>query len=371
MGNDGGLFGTTNARAATSQEECPIGEDPGPPPEIAWSSLNSGYGVTQFYHGDSAREDEFFVGGAQDNGSSRVLAADTPNGWDMVYGGDGGYVAIDPTDSSHLFIEINGFPQILVSHDGGDSFAPAVNGITDTDGLFITPLAMDQSDPDVLWTGGSRPWRSTDGADWWQLAGPNFSGADKISAIAIAPSDSNVVYLGFSNGYVARTSNGLDTSPTWTVFSDGLFGGWVSSVTVDPVDPEIAYCSYSTYGIPHILRTEDGGATWQSIDHIATDGVPDIPVHWIAVRPSNSEQLFAATELGVFASDDWGTSWQPANNGLAHTVVESLDFKDDDTLVAFTHGRGAFMASLAPSSESIFADGFESGDTTRWSVSVP
>ena len=29
-----------------------------------------------------------------------------------------------------------------------------VDGITDTDGLFITPIAMDQSNPDVLWTGG-------------------------------------------------------------------------------------------------------------------------------------------------------------------------------------------------------------------------
>jgi hypothetical protein len=311
-----------------------------------------------------------YVGGTQDNGSNRGLSTTAPNDWDMIYGGDGGYVAIDPEDNQHLFIEIQGFPQIFVSHDGGESFAEAIAGITDTDGLFITPLAMDQSDPRVLWTGGSRPWRTTNSAQWWQLAGPDLQGPDRISAIAIAPSDSNVVYLGYNNGYVARTTNALDPSPSWMTFTNGLYGGWVSSVAVDPNDPEIAYCSYSNYGIPHVFRTVDGGATWLPIDGIGAAGVPDIPVHWIAVRPTNSEQLYAATELGVFASDDWGTTWQPANDGLAHTVIESLDFKNADTLVAFSHGRGAFVTELEPN-PLIFADGFESGDTSVWSVTIP
>lgn len=52
------------------------------------------------------------------------------------------------------------------------------------------------------------------------------------------------------------------------------------------------------------------------------------------------------TELGVFTSQDFGVTWVPANVGLAHTVVESLDFQDDNTLVAFTHGRGAFRTEL-------------------------
>jgi len=176
--------------------------------------------------------------------------------------------------------------------------------------------------------------------------GPDFSAADKLSAIAIAPSDSNVVWFGFTNGYVARTTNGLAEKPDFEVFSSGLFGGWVSSVAVDPVDPDIAYCTYSTYGIPHVLKTADGGATWVSIDGISVTGVPDIPAHWIAVRPTNPQQLYVGTEFGVFASDDGGAVWTPANNGLAHTIVETLDWQDPDTLVAFTHGRGAFITRL-------------------------
>jgi photosystem II stability/assembly factor-like uncharacterized protein len=349
VGNDGGLYRTANARAATTQEECPIGLDPGPPPDIVWENMNNGYAVTQFYHGDCAKDTAMFVGGAQDNGTSRVLAADTPEAWQMIYGGDGGYVAINPTNSQRFFIEIQGFPQIFLTEDGGETFTEATTGITDTDGVFITPLAMDQSDPDVLWTGGTRPWRTMNGSDLWEVAGPDFSGPNQISAIAIAPSNSNVVYLGFNNGYVARTVNGLDSLPDWTVFANGLHGAWVSSIAIDPENPDVAYCTYSNYGTPnHVLRTTNGGANWESIDGIEATGVPDIPVHCIAVRPCDSEQLYVGTELGVFVSDDGGAIWTPANTGLAHTVVEWLDFKDDNTLVAFTHGRGAYMAELSP-----------------------
>ncbi len=346
VGNDGGLYRTTNARAATSQEECAIGPDPGPPPEIVWEDMNNGYGVTQFYHGDSAADIDMFIAGAQDNGTCRGLATDAPNDWRMINGGDGGYVAIDPTDSQTVYVEINGFPKIEKSIDGGETFADAINGITDTDGLFISPFCMDQSDPQVLWTGGQRPWRTTNGAALWEVVGPDFAGPAQISAIAVAPSDGNVVYLGFTNGYIVRTTNGLDPSPSWSIFVNGLYGAWVSSVAVDPQDPDVAYCTYSNYGVPHVLRTANGGTDWASIDGIDFSGVPDIPAHWIAVRPCDSQQLYVGTELGVFVSEDGGTNWDPANASLAHTVVETLDFKNANTLVAFTHGRGVFITNL-------------------------
>jgi len=137
-------------------------------------------------------------------------------------------------------------------------------------------------------------------------------------------------------------------SPTWTVFTNGLHGGWVSSMAVDPVDRDVAYLTYSNFGIPHVLKSVNGGTDWLSIDGISASGIPDIPAHWVALRPCEPEQVFVGTELGLFASDDGGGTWQPANSGLPHTVVESLTFQDDDTLVAYTFGRGAFVAKLAP-----------------------
>ncbi len=352
VGNDGGLWMSTNGRASASQEECPLFcEEPncGPVPGINWQSINNNYGVTQFYHGDSAKERDLFVGGCQDNGTNRGQAVDTPNDWTSVFGGDGGYVAIDPTNGDRMFVEGTIFPSIQISTNGGDTFDAVTNGITDSDGVFITPFAMDQADPSVLWTGGSRPWRTTNGGALWTIVGPNFDGPNQISAIAIAPSDSNIVYLGFNNGYVVRSTNALNANPTWQVFTNGLIGSWVSSVTVHPQNPDIAYCTYSNYGLPsNILRSIDGGQNWSSIDGVSFTGVPDIPVHWLAIRPCNPQQLYVGTELGVFASDDGGDTWEPANSGLANTVVESLDFKNSNTLVAFTHGRGVFITDLSP-----------------------
>ncbi len=357
LGSDGGLYCTDNARAATSQEDCPI-RSPEPQPAIDWIDLNNGYAVTQFYHGDAAKEADIFAAGAQDNGTNLVASDETPDSWSRIFGGDGGYVAIDPTNSDVMYVEIQFFPEIRKSIDGGFTFNLAVNGITDTDGVFIVPFAMDQNDPEILWTGGSRPWRTTNGAALWELAGPNFAGADKISAVAIAPTDSETVYLGFSNGYIARTNNALDASPTWSVLSTGLpLGGWVSSVAVDPVDPTVVYCTYSNFGISHVFRSTNSGTTWTSIDGLGDSGLPNIPVHWIEVRPNNSNQLYVATELGVFTSDDAGATWQVAGDNFPTTVVESLDFKDENTLVAFTHGRGAFLADLNQCPADIDGDG--------------
>ena len=346
VGNDGGLFKTDNARAATSLEVCAL--PPTNPPLIVWEEMNNGYGVTQYYHGDAARDRDLYIGGAQDNGTSRVQSRTDPDGWDVILGGDGGSVAIDHVDSQIVFAEYQGFPNFFKSLNGGDSFFPVNNGITDNDGIFITPFAMDPSDPAVLWTGGQRIWRTTNSAQRWELVGPNLAGPNQLSAIAVSPQDGNVVYVGYNNGYVARTTDGLAASPSWTASRSGLRPAWISSVAVDPFDIDVAYATYSNYGGFHVYRTDDGGQNWRQIDGIAQTGVPDIPVHWLEVRPCNSQELFAATELGIFTSDDGGASWQPVNTGLAHTVVESLDFQDDDTLVAFTHGRGAYLGALPP-----------------------
>jgi hypothetical protein len=352
IGNDGGLYRTQNARAASTQEECPIAANPGPPPDVWWDEVMSGYTVTQFYHGDSGWDSPMFVGGSQDNGSNQALSTTTPNSWDRIYGGDGGSVAIDPTNGQTLYVEIQGFPTIQKSTDGGATFSPAVNGITDAGGVFIAVFTMDPSDPNVLWTGTTRVWRTTNGTANWTRVSGNLPSANTISAIAVAPSDGNVVYLGFDNGYVAKSVNALSASPSWNVYSSGLvLGGYVSSLAVDPVDPSVAYVTYTNIGVQHVHRTTNGGLTWSAIDGISATGIPDIPVHWIAVRPSNSQWLYAGTEFGVFVSETGGMTWSPANGGLAHTVVESLDFIEDHTLVAYTFGRGAFVTSLSTATD--------------------
>ena len=67
IGNDGGVFRTSNARAITATDDrAPCG---GSGIAVAWSSLNRGYGVTQFYHGTAFPDGTRYLAGAQDNGT--------------------------------------------------------------------------------------------------------------------------------------------------------------------------------------------------------------------------------------------------------------------------------------------------------------
>ncbi len=347
-GSDGGIARTENARASTSQNDCPFSGG-GPLPGISWTQLNNGYAVTQFYHGDAAQTGELYIGGSQDNGTARGNSANPNQPWDRIVGGDGGYVAIDPTNPDIMYAETQNFPTMRKSTNGGNSFSDATNGITDSDGLFITPFIMDQNDPNTLFTGGGRPWRTTNGAASWQAVGPNFGNAGRISAIGIAQTDGDVVYLGYEDGYVATSTNARSASPTWTLRSNGLpaEAGFISWIAVDPTDAQTAYATSTTFGIDHIYKTTDGGVSWTSIDGIGAAGVPDIPVHSIVVRPTDPDTLYAGTELGVFVTTDGGTSWAPASSGMANTVVENIEFVGDDVLVAFTHGRSAFITQLS------------------------
>ena len=349
VGCDGGVYRTQNARAATSFNGCP--QFVSDLSFLLFEPVNNGYGVTQFYHGDAATGVDRFAGGAQDNGTSVVSAVGAIDSWASIFGGDGGYTLIDKSNADVIYAETQNFPNIIKSTNGGANFYAAVSGITDSDGAFITPIAMDPSNSQVLWTGGSRPWRTTNGASSWTLAGPAdpFPAGATISAISVSPIDGNTVWIGFSNGVVARSTNALSGSPTWTEFdgSNGLPGAYVSSVEADPHDASVAYATFSTFGVPHVLRTANGGTTWTALGSIAEIGIPDVPVHSIAVHPTDDATLYAGTEIGVFVSEDTGATWAPANTGLARTVVERVFFRDASTVVAFTHGRGAFLAEVA------------------------
>ena len=104
IGNDGGIYRTANARAATSNgplAACTGGQ----PIQVAWTSLNRGYGVTQFYHGTPFPDGTQYLAGAQDNNTLLGSDAAGPDGWKPVFGGDGGFSAVHPTQTGTWLME--------------------------------------------------------------------------------------------------------------------------------------------------------------------------------------------------------------------------------------------------------------------------
>jgi hypothetical protein len=355
--NDGGIFRTNNARAATAKgadATCDTDNT-----RVSWTSLNNDYGVTQFYHGLPYPGGRTFVGGTQDNGTLRGTASAGSN-WSAVFGGDGGYVAVDPTNTDTLYVETTRL-SLRRSVNGGTSFQSATLGINESSNnfLFINPFFMDPRIPQRLWTGGRAIWRTENSAASWERANTAVLGGS-VSAIAIAESDSNYVLAGIGRrfttdvgGFIHRTNIALTSDETteWPAVQPRT--GFVSWLTFDPNNANIAYATYSTFGGTHVWKSTDAGASWVGIDGAGVTGIPDVPVHTIVVDSSNSQTLYVGSDIGVFVSLDGGGTWARENTGFANTVVESLAIGSVGStlnLFAFTHGRGAWRVPLGPAS---------------------
>ena len=347
--NDGGIIRSDNALATTSSDPCNLKDN-----TFQWTNLNNNYAVTQFYHGLAFPDGKSYLAGAQDNGTNLGKDA-TGSIWKEIYGGDGGYVAIDPTNPQIIFAATQN-RGLHKSTDGGTSFNSAVSGINESINNFgfITPFVMDQNNSNNLWIGGKTLWRTINQAGSWQQASiSNMISVqnETTSAWAVAPNNSNYVMAGTNKGNIYWSDHALSADNTTSWQSTSPTEGNISSLIFDPKDQNIAYATYSTFGVDHIWKSIDAGATWTAIDNKGlSTGIPDIPVHTLAIHPANSNILFAGTDLGIFVSTNGGNSWAVENTGFTNTVVEHLDIntiEGQSTLFAFTHGRGAWRTKLA------------------------
>jgi len=364
--NDGGIYKTDNPDGAIKgpSDACNFHFD-----EIKWTSLNNSYATTQFYYGTPYPDGKSYLAGSQDNGLWGGSDADGSNNWHLLSGGDCGFVAIDPTDTNIVYsgFQTHQSPYFFKTTDGMHT-AMAINGITEpgTGFLFLPPFVMDPNNSRILWTGGHTLWRTTDGASNWTPASP-AAAAGSVSALAVAPGNSNIVLAGMSDGTIRRTDAGLTATPDTPWPSSQPRVGFVSCVAFDPANNKTAYATYSSFDSSptdrHLYKSDDGGATWTAIDGTGQLGIPDIPVHSILVDPADSMRLYLGTDLGVFVSTDGGGTWATETTGFANVITESLAINNagsNQSLFAFTFGRGAWRVRLSghdPSITSASVDG--------------
>jgi photosystem II stability/assembly factor-like uncharacterized protein len=362
--NDGGVYKTSNVYTVGGGTSLTIG----------WTALNNNLGVTQFYGAAGNATTGVILGGTQDNGTlKRTNAGGTT--WTTEFGGDGGYNAVDPVNDNNLYGEYVGL-QLHRSLNGGTA-TDWINGLFWTGSAyickappfliadscnksganFIAPFIMDPNNRLTLLAGGASLWRTFDsttpntsasGPSWAAIKAPvptnNF-----ISAIAVAPTDSNQIWVGHNASDLYKTTNGLAGSPTWTRMGAGVLPArQVLRVRVDPTNASIVYVTYGGFNATNLWRSVNGGTTWAPISGSGVTGLPAVPVRDIGVNPGLTNWLYAATEVGVFASQDGGTSWNVPQDGPANVSVDEL-FWLGSALVAATHGRGLFKATPAVS----------------------
>ncbi len=333
---------------------------------ITWTKVAE-LPVTQFYEiGLDASNPQRLYGGTQDNGTVRTLSG-AVNDWQEILGGDGFYVIVHPTNPNIIYAESQ-FGVLRKSTNGGLSWIPALNGIHGGEPTnWSTPVVMDPNNPDVLYYGTNRLYRTTDGAtSWFPISSkltttPPGNRLGTLTTIAVAPTNSAVIYVGTDDANVWVTR---DTGATWTSISSGLPRRWVTRVAVDPAADSVAYVTFS--GLkwhdpqPHVFRTTNFGQSWQDI----SANLPDAPINAIAIDPLDPDVIYVGTDVGPFVSTDAGGSWQALGVGIP--AVSVYDLKIHPTqhyLAAGTHGRSMYVlydlpTSLTPPSTPPVADAY-------------
>jgi hypothetical protein len=188
-------------------------------------------------------------------------------------------------------------------------------------------------------------WKSTDGgANWESIFDDQPS--QSVSALAIAPSDPNVVWAGTGETFIrSNVSIGdgiyksIDAGKNWEHM--GLEKtGRIGRVLIDPRDPDVVFVaaqghSYGPQPERGVFRTKDGGKTWEKVLFVdERTGASDI-----AMDPTNPRILFAGTwevdiktwgrtsggpGSGLFMSRDGGDTWKRLSKGLPESPIGKI-----------------------------------------------
>ncbi|MEK7393394.1 MAG: fibronectin type III domain-containing protein [Fibrobacterota bacterium] len=178
----------------------------------------------------------------------------------------------------------------------------------------------------------------------------SLTGASRsfISAIGVAPGNSQRVLVGYESGRLDGTSNLSSLSATtWSTLGASALpaGRRILSIKFDPSDAKTIYVTYAGANADNIWRSRDDGITWTALK----GALPSASVYDLAILPENPKVIYAATEVGLFASADGGDSWGAPESGPSLTTVRKLKYVDGK-LVVGTYGRGVYQLDLKSTS---------------------
>ncbi|HSN87946.1 MAG TPA: hypothetical protein VL025_14400, partial [Thermoanaerobaculia bacterium] len=245
------------------------------------------------------------------------LDAWTPIG---PYGGSVTVLRYDPVHTGRVYAATleNG---VFRSTDGGASWEPMNRGLPPTLRL-VEFLVVTPTNPPVLYASAFDSWlfRSVDGAPWEEVEKPLGL---YVRPLAGAPSSPDAIWGSCYGGSQGRENElrickSADGGRTWDTVLALPDNHQVAALVLDPRSPSTLYAAVS--GIdPFLLRSRDGGATWERID----GGLPHPRYSWglsLAVAPDSGHLYFAMEwpddrEPLVFRSTDQGETWSRRGPG--------------------------------------------------------
>jgi hypothetical protein len=135
----------------------------------------------------------------------------------------------------------------------------------------------------------------------------NKTDSGRVVEIVPDPSNANVLYVAMSGGGVWKSTNALDTQPTWTPLTEGLGSLSCGALAIDPTNTSTLYLglgdSFDGTGIG-FTKSTDGGATWGPIVYVGNSTkITEIKI------ATNGTTLLVSTDKGLFRSTDAGENF--------------------------------------------------------------
>lgn len=200
------------------------------------------------------------------------------------------------------------------------------------------------SDPHTFYMGtsGGGVWKTTDAGQTWNNISDEYFDCGSIGAIAVAPGDENVIYVGTGEtnprGDI-QTGLGLykstDAGKTWKKLPL-IDSGNIGRIRVHPRNENLVYVAvlghlFGPNEERGVYRSKDGGETWDKVLHVSENtGAVDI-----AMSPANPRILFAGMwqyvrqpwtqisggeESGLYRSVDGGDTWEEITDGIPEGI---------------------------------------------------
>lgn len=310
-----------------------------------FTELSNGIICTQFYRMDCSQTNSILIGGTQDNGGRLRLTSGT---WRATNGGDAMVCKIDNTNPDILYStyitgelkrSLNGWVTSMNIYPPLPPEAPSDEDRIEGD--WVTPYVLDPSDNSTIVIGYQDVYRSTDrGSNWTRISnGLTGSYTNKIHAVAVAPSNSNVIYASH-NRDLYRTSN---QGGTWTT-SALLSATKITSLEVHPTDAGTLWATSADFSAGNkVFVSADSGSTWTNISL----NLPNFPVSDITYVNGSNNMLIIATDVGPFYKDDSMTEWARIGDNFPNSAATEVvvQYHTNKVFVS-TYGRGIWEADL-------------------------
>ncbi|NQT00100.1 MAG: hypothetical protein HQ595_03360 [Candidatus Omnitrophica bacterium] len=217
------------------------------------------------------------------------------------------------------------------------------------EGTEINFLCFNPSDPQVMYVATFRGLYATKnrGQSWNRIFRTPSESANCVRWVTPEPFDSQKIYIGTDKGLYVSEDSGL----SWKGIRGGLPHAQVRSLQIHPTNPRVLYLA-NTYGL---FKTIDTGRSWKRI-FISSNKISDEQdqgvefsqadddqnlINCIEINARDPRRIFIATGKGVYASGDAGEAWNKLPvQGLSSDYVNFLIVAKDesDNLYAATEG---------------------------------